>query len=304
MMRWLYISGVLLLLGSTGLNAQQHSIYSQYIFNLYAINPGYAGEREGLATGLSYRAQWVGIDGAPQTADFYAHSPLKNPRMALGLQVRNDRIGARTNTSFNATYAYKIQLSKRSKISFGLSAGMANHQYRWHELDYPGGSEPIAAESEDNLWTPTVDFGMLFLSEGTYVGLSVIGLDGGRLLDSELSDARTERFLNLVAGKIFELNENFAVKPSVLLRKSSEIWQFDAGFGARFYNALWLTGTYRYEFGPVFSAHYFVNERFHFGYAFDLPTNDLITVQSGTHEIFIGFDLNYYPKRAASPRRF
>lgn len=304
MIRWKYISVIALILGASALKAQQHSIYSQYIFNLYAVNPAYAGERKGLATGLSYRAQWIGFDGAPRTGDFYAHSPLKNPNMALGLQVRNDRIGARTNTSFSATYSYKLKLNDKSKISFGLSAGMSNHQYRWNELEYPSGSEPLAAEGEANLWTPTVDFGIMYLTQGSYVGISVIGLDGGRLMDSDLSDARTERFINLLAGKIFEIGEDFALKPSGLVRWSSDLFQFDAGLGARFYNSLWLNGTYRYEFGAVFSAHYFVNDRLHLGYAFDMPTNDLLTQQSGTHEIFIGFDLNYYPKKAASPRQF
>ncbi len=304
MIRWKYISIAAMIFGSLALKAQQHSIYSQYIFNLYAVNPAYAGESEGLATGLSYRAQWVGFDGAPRTGDFYAHSPLRNPNMALGLQVRNDRIGARTNTSFSATYSYKLKLSDKSKISLGLSAGMVNHQYRWSELEFPSGSEPLASESEDNLWTPTIDFGAMYLTQGAYVGISVIGLDGGRLLESDLSEARTERFINVLAGKIFEIGEDFALKPSGLVRLSSEIFQFDVGLGARFYNSLWLTGTYRHEFGAVFSAHYFVNDRLHFGYSFDLPTNDLLAQQSGTHEIFIGFNLNYYPKKAASPRQF
>ena len=304
MIRKGHIALLVFVLMCSGLMGQQHSIYSQYIFNLYSINPAYAGEREGLATGLSYRAQWVGFEGAPSTGEFFAHSPMKNRNMALGVQVRTDRIGARSNTGFSATYSYKVHLGEKSKISFGLNAGMANHTYRWSELDYPDGSEPLAAEGEDNIWSPTADFGIMYLSPDAYVGVGVVGIDGGKLLRSELSEARTERLVNVAAGVIFGLGENFALKPSALFKLSADVFQFDAGLGARFFNSLWVTGTYRHEFGSVFSAHYFVDDRFHFGYAFDLPSNDLLSHQNGTHEIFIGFDLNYYPQKTASPRRF
>lgn len=295
---------VLSILAVATVQAQQHSIYSQYIFNLYSVNPAYAGEREGLATGLSYRAQWVGFDGAPTTGEFYAHSPLGNQNMAVGIQVRNDRIGARDNTSFMATYSYKVKVGENARLSFGLSAGMANHTYRWDKLEFAEGSDPLAAESEENVWSPTADFGVMFVSNNAYIGAAVIGVDGGKLLRSELSEARRERLFNFAAGVVIDLGEDFALKPSGLVKLSTDVLQFDAGLGARFFNALWLTGTYRYEFGSVFSAHYYVNDKFHFGYAFDLPSNELLSHQNGTHEIFIGFDLNYYPKKAASPRQF
>lgn len=116
--------------------SQQQAIYSQYIFNLYMVNPAYAGERDALSTALSYRTQWVGFDGAPKTQNFSIHSPLPNKKMAVGIIVQNDEIGARSTPSVMATYAYKFKLTRTSHISLGLQGGVINYQYHWENLDY------------------------------------------------------------------------------------------------------------------------------------------------------------------------
>jgi hypothetical protein len=53
-----------------GSNAQQHPMYSQYMFNMMNINPAYAGSRGVVSATALYRNQWVNIEGAPQTLLF------------------------------------------------------------------------------------------------------------------------------------------------------------------------------------------------------------------------------------------
>ena len=66
----------LFILLATTLFAQQDALFSQYMFNKLAVNPGYAGSREILSTDLLYRYQWVNIEGAPKTISASIHSPL------------------------------------------------------------------------------------------------------------------------------------------------------------------------------------------------------------------------------------
>ena len=57
--------------------AQQDPQYTQYMYNTMSVNPAYAGQREVLSiTGL-YRTQWVGIDGAPDTQNFWNSFTIK-----------------------------------------------------------------------------------------------------------------------------------------------------------------------------------------------------------------------------------
>ena len=50
------------------LKAQQDPMLSQYMFNGLYINPAYAGSHKYWSSTLSYRNQWVGLEGAPSTA--------------------------------------------------------------------------------------------------------------------------------------------------------------------------------------------------------------------------------------------
>ncbi|MFC0181043.1 type IX secretion system membrane protein PorP/SprF [Pseudarcicella hirudinis] len=60
--------------------AQQEALYSQYMFNMMAVNPAYAGSRDVLSmTGL-FRQQWVGVEGAPTTQSFTIDMPLKKEK--------------------------------------------------------------------------------------------------------------------------------------------------------------------------------------------------------------------------------
>lgn len=285
--------------------AQQHALYSQYLFNLYAINPAYAGERNALSTALSYRAQWVGFDGAPTTASFAAHSPVINKSLAIGFWFQNDRIGAREHTSFRATVSYKLRFGNGKRLSFALNGGGLNHRYNWNELEYPDGSDPVAFETERNIWRPGFDFGVMYLTSKSYLGVSVLNLNTVDLANSEIVDSRLEPVLNVVAGHVFPLSPKVDLKPSTLVRVSdAKSRQFDLNLSARFDNALWITATYRYEFGMVFSAHYYLNDKLHLGYAYDMPTNELLAQQSGTHEIFIGYDFSLFRIAGYTPRDF
>jgi type IX secretion system PorP/SprF family membrane protein len=284
---------------------QQHALYSQYLFNLYAINPAYAGERNALSTAVSYRAQWVGFEGAPSTANFAAHTPVFNRSFAAGVWFQNDRVGAREHSSFRFTASYKIRFAEGKRLSFALNGGALNHRYNWSELSFPNGSDPVAFETERNTWRPAFDFGILYLTNSSYVGVSVLNLNAVDLSESTVVDSRLEPNLNVMAGHVFEISRKIDLKPSAFLRATAgETWQFDANLSVRFDNTLWFTTTYRYDFGMVFSAHFYVNDRLHMGYSYDLPTNELLSQQSGTHEIFVGYDFNLISRDKYTPRNF
>ncbi len=286
---------ILIIAAASSASAQQHGIYSQYLFNLFVVNPAYAGELDALAASLSYRAQWVGFKGAPKTQNFSVHSPVKGKKMALGLQFQNDEIGARRTPSLSATYAYKIKLNDKSRLSFGVEAGVINYQYRWQDLNYRRSNDPVAFGSEGNKWVPNFNFGVMYLRSDAYIGLSATSLNSSRIIASDNSDARLNTFFNLIAGKVYDISEKVALKPSTIVRKAlNSPFQFDANLSLRYLNRFWLTTTYRYDYGAVFSGHIYITDNLHVGYSYDLPLNNLLTYQSGSHEVFIGYNFNVF----------
>ena len=73
-----YITALVIatLAGVQTVHAQQEVQYSQYMFNMLAVNPAYAGSRDVLSmTGL-YRQQWANISNV-NTASFTIDMPVK-----------------------------------------------------------------------------------------------------------------------------------------------------------------------------------------------------------------------------------
>src|SRR5690606_36819008 len=107
--------------------SQQDAQYTQYMYDTVSVNPAYAGSRDALSiTGL-HRSQWVGLEGAPQSQTFSFHAPVDEAKkIGVGLSVINDKIGEGVSqeTSFDAIVSYVLKTSDKSKLSFGLNAGV------------------------------------------------------------------------------------------------------------------------------------------------------------------------------------
>lgn len=277
-------------------SAQQQPLYSQYIFNLFAVNPAYAGARDALSANAGYRTQWVGFEGAPVTGSFNVHAPLAKKNMALGLSFQNDVIGARNASFMGAAYAYQIRLDEagKRKISFGIQGGAINYRFDWDALEYNSPGDPVAFSTNGNFWIPNVDFGVMYLAPKGYFGVSLSGLRQSRLTEAAEGDGRLSTALNVQAGHIFLLSESLSLKPFAFLRHDlSGPAQFDLGLSALLANRVWLGAAYRYDFGTVLSMQLLAGNGLVVGYAFDWALNNLVASQSGTHELFLGFDLGF-----------
>lgn len=74
------------------MSGQQDSQYTQYMYNPTIVNPAYAGSRDVMSIFGLYRAQWVGLEGAPKTGTLSMHTPIENSKIGLGFSLINDNI--------------------------------------------------------------------------------------------------------------------------------------------------------------------------------------------------------------------
>lgn len=65
--KYAFLVLLIVVVSSTKTWAQQDKLFSQYMFNMMALNPAYAGSRDVLSATALYRNQWGGMTGAPQT---------------------------------------------------------------------------------------------------------------------------------------------------------------------------------------------------------------------------------------------
>src|SRR5690554_1565649 len=116
--------GLVMALGTgTAMLAQQDPQFTQYMFNMLAINPAYAGSEDRVSIkGLS-RHQWVGFEGAPTTQTLTVHSPVWHESLGVGGTIMRDSHGPITQYTFNADISYRIHMGD-AKLAFGIKGGL------------------------------------------------------------------------------------------------------------------------------------------------------------------------------------
>lgn len=302
MKRALWAIGCLFSLAAAG---QQQPLQNLYFFDLIYANAAYTGHHEALSASTLLRKQWVGFNGAPETFALAVHSPLKNENMGVGLQASYDRIGPRAVTRIAASYAYRIRLGENSKLSFGLRAGVENHQYNWDEIDYRDEMDVVKDQGSSSIWAPVFDFAVLASSDRYFFGVEANNLSHSGLRDVETSEARQFLHGRAVGGYLFEVSPRFALKPNFLMRYATNApLQFDVNLNALILERFWLGAGYRFQYGVLAMIQFRITDNLEVGYAYDFATNPLRNQHSGSHELFLSYRFNLFKANFTSPRYF
>ena len=290
---------------------QQDAMFTHYMFNTQSINPGYAGSRDALTlTGL-HRSQWVGFDGAPVTQTLTGHMPLLNDKLGIGLSLLNDKIGPINTTSFYLDFAYKLQVSDKGKLSFGLKAGanLMNGTLNTLSLDESG--DQAFQNNIESAFLPNFGFGMYYYETRWYVGLSA-----PKLLENDFTSnvstggtdiASEKRHYFLIGGAVFDLNKELKLKPStfVKLTPGAPI-EFDLTALFLFKDKLWAGPMFRSGDALGALIGYQFTDQLSAGYSFDWSyTNTTFRYNGGSHEIMLRYDFFFNNKgKIRSPRYF
>lgn len=294
------------LVGFTGF-AQQDSQYTQYMYNTANINPAYAGQRNVLSIFGLHRTQWVGLDGAPKTNAFSLHSPINESNVGLGLSFVNDKIGPSDESSISADFSYTVKASETYKLSFGLKATANLLNVDYTKLNIYDPNDPRFQNNIDNKFSPNIGAGIYLHSENTYVGLSVPNfLETKHYEDNEdYSTAKERMHYYLIAGHVFELNPTLKFKPSVLTKMvQGAPLQVDLSANFLINEKFTVGAAYRWSAALSGMVGFQVSDGLFIGYAYDAETTKLANYNSGSHEIFLRFELFKNYDKIITPRFF
>lgn len=295
--------------GLTRSFAQQDAQYSQYMFNMMAVNPAYAGSRDVLSiTGL-YRNQWVGLEGAPVTQTLTADMPVRKEKIGLGLSLFNDKVGVVSTRSIAGTYAYRLRLNKKGVLAFGLQGGLVyiNGDYQSVQLN-PGGNNPDNAFPNDyTRYAPIIGTGVYYSTDRFYLGLSMPNLIKYTLTDNRFTDNRAVKYRHVffMTGYVIPLSPTVVWKPSLLTKfvKGAPV-SFDINTNFWFYDRFAVGASYRTGSAVLGMAEFQITPQFRLGYAYDYGLNALQRYNAGTHEIMLRYEFSFDKSKVLSPRYF
>lgn len=290
-------------------SAQQDPQFTQYMYNMSVVNPAYAtGVQSMLDVGILYRTQWVGAVGAPKTMTLFGHMPVNN-KVELGFSLISDDIGdgAKKENNFFADFAYVLQFNDNHRLSLGLKAGITSLQTNFNGFKFESTSPDFAFENIDFL-KPNVGIGAYYFTDKYYLGLSAPNLLNSKHIEkrSGISDYGSENIhAFFTGGYVFTLSDSFKLKPAFMSKfvKGAPI-SLDLSANV-LYNEKFEFGA-SYRFGDAVSAlmNVKVTPSIRVGYSYDYTISNLGQFNSGTHEIFVLFNLDLLSRGYDKSPRF
>jgi len=287
--------------------SQQDAQYTQYMYNTINVNPAYAGSRGVMSIFGLHRTQWVGLDGAPVTNAFSVNSPIENTNLGVGLSFVNDRIGPTVENTISTDLSYTIPVSETYKLSFGIKATANLFSFDRDKLNIPSQSQadPLL-QSLSNNFSPNVGAGVYFHSDKSYLGLSVPNFfQTKRYNDNDYAVYKERMNAYLIGGYVFDLSPNLKFKPAFLGKMvQGAPLQLDVSGNFLINDKFVLGAAWRWSAAASLMAGFQVSDGLYIGYGYDLDTTKLAHYNSGSHEIFLRYELFKRQDRIVSPRFF
>jgi len=278
------------------LSAQQLPLYSQYMFNTLEINPAYAGFKESMQFTSIFRKQFNGIKDAPQTALLSFDMPIGTTQLGVGLKLVDDQISVSRTTGAQGSLSYHID-GDNSRISFGLQAGALNYKANLMDLNVTHAGDPIFAQDVNTL-VANFGTGIFYNTDKYYAGVSIPNIVRTHLRETNIAlsayDVKQSPHFYANAGMLIDLNDNFILKPSFLLRGVKGIpLNYDINANVFFRDLISMGISYRSRSAVVGLMDVRVIPELRLGYAYDYNVGRLSAFARGTHEIILRYHIPF-----------
>ena len=302
---------LMLLLVSGAIKAQQDAQFTQYMYNTINVNPAYAGSRQSMSIFALHRSQWVGLDGAPVTNTASINTPINNSRVGLGVSVINDKIGPSDENNLAVDFSYNIDTSDKFKLAFGIKASANLLNVNFNKLNQYDANDYSFENNIDNKFSPNIGVGFYWYSDRAYIGLSAPNLLETKHFDKYAGNgansyiARERINYYLTAGHVFDLDYNLKFKPAMLVKLvQGAPLQVDVSANFLINEKFTIGAAYRWSAALSALVGFQISDSLFIGYGYDLETTRLANYNSGSHEVFLRYEIFKSFNRMVSPRFF
>lgn len=291
---------LMVVLFSIIVRGQQDPQFTHYMYNMSVINPAYATDNPDVMNiGGLYRSQWVGAVGGPVTGTFFAHKPLSK-RVEMGVSFVHDEIGDVVNeNNVYVDFAYVLPLSEKTKLSFGAKGGATFFDTNFNGFVYTDPLPDPAFQNNISKVFPNIGAGMYLFGDNYYAGISVPNLLMTKHLErqSGITTTGVEAMHYFITGGYvftFNGNDNFKLKPAFMAKAvSGAPLSLDVTANALINNFFEFGVGYRKGDAVSGLVNFYVTPTLRIGYSYDYTLTNLSKFNSGSHEVFVLFDLDF-----------
>ena len=275
--------------------AQQSPLFTQYMFNEFVLNPAIAGTNDYYQIRSNNRFQWIGVTDPPLTNTLSIYGPSGKMPMGFGGYFYNDVTGPTSRTGLTGSYAYNISISGDIRVSGGLSLGLMQYKLDGTQLNPKDLSDLAIQPIVNSSYMPDASVGFYVYSRTFYGGFSATQLFNNKLTIYQVKSGlnKLKSHFYITGGYKYKINSDIVAEPSIMIKVTApKTFQFDLTARAVYQKMFWGGLSFRMNDAVSVLLGYIYQERFSFGYAYDIGVNDLRKYNSGSHELMIGYRFN------------
>jgi len=296
---------IIVLLSGLSLYAQQEPNYTQYMYNTMTVNPAYVGSTDNFNITADYKAQFTGVDGAPETVNLGLESPVTY-NIGLGLNITRDALGPSEDLNVDGNFSYSIQLAAETYLSFGIKAGFRVLNVDFSKGMFSNPNDPLFMNNIDNKFLGVLGAGTYLYTNKWYLGVSTPNFFSQEYFNGEEARVTPEELhIYMIGGYIFDLGRETKFKPAMLVDYVDGA-PLRANLSANFLFVERFTAGISYSVDAAVSGllGFQIADSIFIGYAYDYNTSDFNQYNDGSHEILLKFSLARKRGATFSPRFF
>ena len=280
--------------------AQFDAQFTQYDVLMGYYNPGVAGNSKFLRLNAAVKMQWMGSKNAPTSILINGDMPLKlfGKTHGVGLTLFSEGLGLFDNIIVGVQYAYQFKLFN-GVLSIGVQPGLFNQSFDGSKVKTPIDEEGGGSEEDEAIPTSEVQAMSFDLNAGIYYNSPTIygGISSMHLIEPNLklvedygTFAPRTYYLTLGYNIIFK-ESLFVLQPSTFLKTTFQFNVLDVQLKLIYNKMFWGGINWRMnESVSLFGGTKLGSIKV--GYAYDLPTSMILKGSSGSHELFINYELD------------
>lgn len=271
---------VLLLFGLQVLQAQQLPDRSYFSNMNFIWNPAITGSYQHWEAFGSYRQQWAGFEGNPETITVGTQFPILEYNMGIGGFINQDYIQPISSTNLGLTYAYHIQTGffGSDVFSIGLIGTATQFSIDPNQIFITDADDLLIPEGENSQFTYNMGIGFYYVSHSNAYSQSFsdesyiyFGAAANQIIPLDLIfDNSNQTPLNfkraIHANAIFGakiLTDYFSVEPFVWANYTEgNVFNVNLGVNLEMYDLLWGGIAYSSTNNVTLQAGYILNDSF------------------------------------------
>ena len=276
------------LLTTTKAEAQQDPNFTLYNFNMNIINPAFAGIKDSPELNLVYRNQFLGIDDSPRTISLAYSKPLGS-NLGIGISIINDQVFVLTQTDVAFDISYKLQLSEKTNLYFGIKAGGG-----FTNIDLTKVSVPVTDalfSQNQSFFNPHVGAGLNIQNEKFYISMSTPNFLKGERYEKQGNTpaaAVNNAHFYLGGGYHISLNDNLILTPRFMMRTvEGAPTSYDMGASMEINKKFTAGANMRIDETASIYGLVQLIDKLKLGFAYDITTTDITNVNDNGSLEFI-----------------